>query len=130
MAGISPKLPLSVTPEDGTYGLTKSVTEAITQDLKMILLTNPGERIMDSSFGVGLKRFLFEQKATTTYDAISSKILQQVGRYLPQIKIEKILFNTNEEMEIDFLDSNIISITLRFSIKPYNKIQTLSIPLV
>jgi len=130
MAGISPKLPLSVTPEDGTYGLTKSVTEAITQDLKMILLTNPGERIMDSSFGVGLKRFLFEQKATTTYDAISSKILQQVGRYLPQIKIEKILFNTNEEMEIDFLDSNIVSITLRFSIKPYNKIQTLFIPLV
>lgn len=130
MAGISPKLPLSVTPSDGTYGLTKTVTEAITQDLKMILLTNPGERMMDTSFGVGLKRFLFEQGAQVTYEAISSKILQQVAIYLPQIKIEKILFNTNDDTEVDFIDANIVSMTIRFSIKPYNKIQTLAIPLL
>ena len=130
MAGISPKLPLSVTSSDGPYGLTKTVTEAITQDLKMILLTNPGERMMDTSFGVGLRRFLFEQSAQVTYDSISSKILQQVEIYLPQIKIEKILFNTNEDVEVDFIDANIVSMTIRFSIKPYNKIQTLAIPLL
>lgn len=86
--------------------------------------------MMDTSFGVGLKRYLFEQKASTTYEAISSKILQQVERYLPQIKIEKILFNQSEQMQMDFVDSNVISITIKFSIKPYNKIQTLLIPLL
>ena len=130
MAGISPKLPLSITTTDGTYGLTKTVTEAITQDLKMILLTNPGEKMMDTSFGVGLKRFLFEQSGAVTYEAISSKILQQVSRHLPQVKIEKILFNTNDEDEVNFIDMNIVSMTIRFSIKPYNKIQTLALPLL
>ena len=54
MAGISPKLPISKNKEDG-YTLTKTYLESTQQNLKNLLLTVPGERMMDPDFGVGMK---------------------------------------------------------------------------
>ena len=55
----------------------------------------------------------------------------QIAGRLPKMQmIEKILFNTNDEDEVNFIDMNIVSMTIRFSIKPYNKIQTLALPLL
>ena len=56
MPGIAPKLPISTNPSDGTYTLTKGLNENVKQNLKLLILTSPGERIMMPSFGVGLKR--------------------------------------------------------------------------
>ena len=133
MAGISPKLPLTVTHVDGTYGLTKTVKEAITQDFKLLLLTNPGEKMMDPAFGVGLKRFLFEQSGNQVFAALASRVISQDQKYLPQVEIDKILFNESAVDDIqasDLMDNNIMSVTIRFSIKPLKKIEILTIPLL
>ena len=50
--GISVKLPLRVTAEDGPYALNKDLVETTKQNFKNLVLTNPGERIMDINFGV------------------------------------------------------------------------------
>ena len=59
MRGLSPKLPLTRNSETG-YSLNKTYRDMVKQNIKMLLLTAPGERIMDSNFGVGLKTYLFE----------------------------------------------------------------------
>jgi phage baseplate assembly protein W len=132
MAGISPKLPLVTSNKDGVYSLTKTVTEALSLDLKMIILTNPGEKLMDINFGVGLRKFLFEQNSTEVYGQISSKIQEQAGRYLPQVNIQNIKFNqsTSGGSNSDSMtDNNLISITIQFSIRPSVKVNTLVIPI-
>tara|TARA_R110000824_G_scaffold208343_2_gene393921 strand:- start:695 stop:1096 length:402 start_codon:yes stop_codon:yes gene_type:complete len=132
MAGISPKLPLVTSNKDGVYSLTKTVTEALSLDLKMIILTNPGEKLMDINFGVGLRKFLFEQNSTEVYGQISSKIQEQAGRYLPQVNIQNIKFNqsTSGGSNSDSMtDSDLISITIQFSIRPSVKVNTLVIPI-
>ena len=58
MAGLSPKLPIQKDPVDG-FALTKTFKEMVKQNFKNLMLTSPGERIMDPEFGVGLRRFLF-----------------------------------------------------------------------
>mgnify|MGYP000439218146 FL=1 len=63
MAGLSPKLPLTKDPQDG-YALNKEYVELVQQNLKMILLTAPGERIMEPEFGVGLRNYLFQNNTT------------------------------------------------------------------
>jgi phage baseplate assembly protein W len=73
MAGISPKLPISKNKEDG-YTLTKTYLESTQQNLKNLLLTVPGERMMDPDFGVGMNRFLFENHGISTYGSILSKV--------------------------------------------------------
>ena len=40
--------------------LTKTMMEVIKQNFKNLVLTNPGERVMLTDFGVGIRRFLFE----------------------------------------------------------------------
>jgi phage baseplate assembly protein W len=54
MSSLGVKLPLARDASDG-YGMIKSFKTMIRQNFKMLLLTSPGERIMEPNFGVGLK---------------------------------------------------------------------------
>jgi phage baseplate assembly protein W len=87
MAGISVRLPLSVDVIDGPYGLHKELKDSVRQNLKMLLLTIPGERIMNPDFGVGLQKLLFENDTKDTRGRIHDRIRSQVAKYMPFIKV-------------------------------------------
>ena len=91
MPGLSPKLPLHIDQIDG-YGLTKNFKQVAAQNLKMVVMTNPGERIMIPEFGVGIKTYLFENATSAVFENIEEKIRQQVRIYLPYITIDAINF--------------------------------------
>ena len=88
--GISVKFPLSLDVNDGAYTLNKTIKESVKQNFKNLLLTSPGERIMDPNFGVGLRNFLFENSDDFTSNDIESKIREQIDIYLPFIDILRI----------------------------------------
>ena len=95
--GISPRLPL-----DKGFDVNKTIAAKIRQNMKMVLLTSPGERIGLPKFGVGLKRFLFEPLTNATLGRIESKIRQQVKVYVPDARIENVLIDsalTNASMQ-------------------------------
>ena len=81
--GISVKLPLRVTAEDGPYALNKDLVETTKQNFKNLVLTNPGERIMDINFGVGASALLFENYSSDTKERIRARIVEQVKTYMP-----------------------------------------------
>ena len=97
MQGHSVKLPLKHDPIDGLYNMNKTALDSIKQNLKMLILTNPGERIMIPDYGVGLKSYLFEQKNQYIASKIENKINQQVSKYLSVVRIEQIIITGNEE---------------------------------
>ena len=103
MPGLSPKLPLNVDQIDG-YALNKDFKQVARQNLKMVILTNPGERIMIPDFGVGIKTYLFENATQATFNTIRQKINDQVRRYLPYISIDEINFLSERS---DFVESGI-----------------------
>jgi phage baseplate assembly protein W len=122
--GISPKLPL-----DKGFDVNKTIASKIRQNLKMVLLTSPGERVALPSFGVGLRRFLFEPLTNATLGRIDSKIRQQVRVYVPDAKIENIMFDSalnnsdmlskNDQQVIISIDYRIPTIarSIRLSLK-------------
>ena len=61
--GFSPVIPLQKNDEDGFYVLTKTLAQNIKQNIKNLMLTSPGERVMISDFGVGLRNFLFQNNS-------------------------------------------------------------------
>ena len=136
MAGISPKLPITKDKIDG-YTLTKSYIESTTQNLKNLLLTVPGERMMIPEFGVGLKRFLFENHGPTTYSNIMSKITNQVDTYMSFVTIEKIDFYgpdglwTSDEGFVEgtepVADFNLLQMRIYFLIVPLEEAGTLDL---
>ena len=95
-SGLSAKLPLTVSETFGPYNLNTTFEDLAKQNLKMLILTVPGERIMYPTFGVGLKQYLFEQNDFETYSEVEDKIYEQTQIHLPYIKINKVEFRIPE----------------------------------
>jgi phage baseplate assembly protein W len=101
---ISIKFPLTMPGETNNTSTgiesfdTKEISEAISQNLKFLLLTRPGEYIWDAEFGVGLHNFLFEHFEVFENDLVEKRILEQTASYMPYIDIESIEIVPQEEM--------------------------------
>jgi len=90
--GISAKLPLQYVKSDGPYLLTKDLVENTKQNFKNLIFTVPGERVMNSDFGVGLSALLFEQVTDDVIEDLKERLFVQTNKYLPFIQI--VNFNT------------------------------------
>tara|TARA_Y100001972_G_scaffold65475_1_gene79821 strand:- start:321 stop:731 length:411 start_codon:yes stop_codon:yes gene_type:complete len=129
MSGLSLKLPVNISPVDGFYSLTKDLKENTKQSLKMIVLTSPGERIMNPSFGVGVKQYLFEQFSDSLYRTFKGRVIQQVGLYLPYVEIIDIVFlNSNKDtIERADAEANVLAIEIKYAITNLNVFDSLFI---
>tara|TARA_R110001606_G_scaffold15039_5_gene62362 strand:- start:564 stop:956 length:393 start_codon:yes stop_codon:yes gene_type:complete len=122
--GLSPKLPLAKDPQDG-YALNKEYVELVQQNLKMILLTAPGERIMEPEFGVGLRNYLFQNNTKQTQRVIDSKIREQVALYMPFVEVISVQFSAI--FDESGTNENGIHMNLEFRIIPFDIFTSLEI---
>lgn len=108
-SGLSPKIPLYVDDIDGAYALNKDFQELVKQNVKNVVLTNPGERIMDPDFGVGVRKLLFENSvAPSVYEGkVSARVARQIDRYFPYIELIDINFfeivNTTNSVKMEII---------------------------
>ena len=116
MSGISVKLPLNISPDDGAYQLVKNYKTLINQNFKNLVLTNPGERIMDINFGVGIRRLFFENNSPLLHDDIRSKINEQAAKYMPFIQINDIQISGPEIL--DLADEHFLKVKIFYTILP------------
>ena len=93
--GISVRLPLGYDKIDGPYQLNKDLDSVIQQNLKSLILTEPGERCMDMGFGVGLKRMLFEPLVPSALSDIKIVIKEQIKTYMPFVEVTDIIFGSS-----------------------------------
>lgn len=89
--------------DNSGFHMIAALKDNIKQNLKMLILTKPGERVMDPNFGVGIERYLFEMVGNEVYAEIDSKIREQVSLYMPYINIQRVQFarDTNNENRIN-----------------------------
>ena len=129
MSGFTPKVPLHVSSKDGFYALTQNLRQNTKQSLKMILLTAPGERIMNPLFGVGLRNYLFENFTKNLYRSFQAKLNEQVERYLPIVKITEVKFlnSERENSSTSTMDPNILAIEINYAITNLNVYDSLFI---
>ena len=91
MSSIGVSLPLLKDSSDG-FQMIKTLQSTVKQNLKMLLLTNPGERIMDPEFGVGVQTYLFSNFSENIQGQLYDKIVQQTATYMPAVEIVNITF--------------------------------------
>jgi len=107
--GYSVKLPLQFSPSDGPFGLNKTLSAVVQQNIKMVIFTSPGERVMDANFGVGIRTYLFNQMDDLTVINLRDRILQQLRNYLPFVQVINLIVSIPEESE------NAIYVKLEYS---------------
>ncbi len=95
MSSLGVKLPIVQDHIDG-FAVIRDFETLIKQNLKMLILTAPGERIMEPEFGVGMRNYLFENFNNQTYLNIERKIREQVEIYMPMINLLNIGFDGSD----------------------------------
>ena len=125
LQGISVSLPLRYDNIDGPYELNKNLKDVVKQNLKNLVLTSPGERIMLPDFGAGVRRLLFEPGTAQTYNLAKERLSSQNTRYMPFVEIQDLFFLTSEED--DSLSPNAVRLVLKYNIGPINDSDTLII---
>ncbi len=110
MSGIAPKMPLVKDQNDG-FAVTKTIKENIKQALKMLVLTNPGERIMLPEYGVGLRTYLFESNIPITRSRIVTKLTEQINEYIPYVQIIDIRISDDPRLK----DNNALHMTIVYT---------------
>lgn len=106
-----PKWPLKSGSEDA-FALYDNVEEQISFYLKNLMLTSPGENLSDPSYGVGLRRFLFEPNIDSYRSSILSAISSQISIYLSFLDVSDVEVIANAQD----IDSNSITIKVVYAI--------------
>jgi Bacteriophage baseplate protein W len=101
---------LGFPPRVGTDGRLawSAGEENVRESIRLILLTEPGERLLREEFGCGLRQFLFEPNTVTTRELIRDRIIQAIGRWEPRVMLEAV------EVEADAENSRLVAITILF----------------
>ena len=126
MNGYSPKLPLTRDSVDG-FRLTKNLKEMVQQNFKMLVLTSPGERVMEPAFGVGLYNYLFELDTMIVESEIRDRIARQTRKYMPFVNILSIDFGNRAPG--GQVDRSFLSIVIRYKIPSLREVNVLRIKL-
>ena len=104
------KMPLGRQPGsgDGFFTTTKTTIDAVKEDIRLLLLTQQGERLFQPLLGMNIRRFLFEQIAENT--VIENDIVATFSRWLPFVQLNDI------NVDISNQDRNKIKIDIKFNI--------------
>jgi len=80
-----------VFPFNGNAVFNSSFTtqEQVKSNLINVLLTEPGERVYEPNFGVGLKTLLFENQIKE--DELEGRIKDQCAFYVPEVDITNLI---------------------------------------
>ena len=96
---------------DGYFASTKTTIDAVKEDIKMLLLTQQGERLFQPLLGMNIRRFLFEQITDDTGIEIENDIVETFQTWLPFVQLQDI------KVDLGNQDKNQIKINITFNIR-------------
>ena len=82
-----PLLPL---PDAGGNLTWPTLEQSVSQLIRVILQTRPGEQLMRPNFGAGLENFLHEPNTLTTHRRIRDAVSDALGRWERRIIVDDI----------------------------------------
>ena len=97
----------------GIFAVNYTTLTQAKDNLKNLILTRKGERIMNPTFGCDIYKVLFEQMDGGLIESkIESTILDAVSDWLPYLSIDEIIFDYDN----NDIDNNRINLELKFSL--------------
>jgi phage baseplate assembly protein W len=98
---------------EGWFKSTETTIEAVKNNIKLLLLTTRGERLMQPTLGLNLRRFLFEQFTEESRITIENEIVDTFRTFLPFVEIKDLVIGMDET---DAIGKNKLNISVLFNI--------------
>lgn len=98
---------------NGVFSTNYTTLTQAKDNLKNLILTKKGERLMNPDFGCDVWLVLFEQMDGDTIESrIETSILDAVNTWLPYLNLTSIVFDYDD----NDIDTNRISLDIQFSL--------------
>lgn len=103
---------IAFAPRVGTNGrwAWSEGADNIRESIQIILLTEPGERVMLPAFGCGLRRFLYEPNTPATRRLIQERVQDALRLWEPRIGVESVT------VDADPNDAQAAIVTIRYKL--------------
>ena len=97
----------------GIFSVNYTTLTQARENLKNLILTKKGERLLNPTFGCDIWRVLFEQMDSNLIEnQIENTILDAVSNWLPYLNIDEIIFDYDD----NDIDNNRINLDIKFSL--------------
>ena len=97
---------------NGIFAVNYTTLSQAKDNLKNLILTKKGERLMQPEFGCDIWKILFEPMDNIE-TSIENSILSAVSVWLPYLSINEIIFDYND----NDIDNNRIALDIKFSLQ-------------
>lgn len=80
---------------------TFTTKEQVKYNLINLILTDPGERVLNPTFGVGLRRYLFEPEIDR--DILQDIIQTQISRNIPYVTLNDVTIQNDPDKNTSYV---------------------------
>lgn len=95
----------------------------VRESIRIILLTEPGERLMRETFGCGLRRYLFEPNTVATRQLIKERITAAIGRWEPRVALQNVAVDGSSD------DPRLVAIAIEYRLIATQSVERLNLSL-
>lgn len=109
---------------DSATGGVAQITDyktILAQHIQTIIMTAPGERVMNPSYGVGLDASTFSPSSQVDDSALASDIQRLIARFEPAVKV------WNTSISSDPSTPNVITVSIDYSVLPFQDVSTVTV---
>ena len=99
--------------KDGWMASTSTTIDAVKNNIRNLLKTNQGERLMQPNLGINLRQLLFEQIDAEALVSVQNRILDTMEIWLPFVEVRDIRIVNDDSRT----DANQIVVNILFNIK-------------
>ncbi len=117
--GVGVAIPFNQTSVFRTVYTTQEQTR---YNLINYVLTNPGERVFEPTFGLGLRKKLFEQMTENYVEGLNDFVVSGIESYFTNIQVLSSSIKPN-------LDENMVTISLSYKVVTTNQQDEITINL-
>lgn len=114
--GIS--LPIQIT--NTAFTQTFQTIDQLKSNIKHLLLTVRGERLMHPEFGAGLYELLFDMNTDDFNQAVENEITSALERWLPFVTVSEVVAEESNILK----DRNQFNVSIKFSVGNLTELNT------
>ena len=107
---------------ENTFVQSFQTKDQVKSNIKNLLLTKKGERIIQPEFGSGLQSLLFEQNVDDLEGRIEDTINESLEQWLPYVTADEIDIESTDELR----DNNKLNVSIKFRIGEDINLETLT----
>lgn len=108
--GVGVNLPFT---GNAVFNTTYTTRDAIKANLINYFLTDKRERVLNPTFGSGIRVLLFENISEELLISLKTRILREIKVYFPRIEVKDLKIESRP-------DTNVINVYMSYSIKNSN----------